>query len=265
MQHTKKNSIKDKSMSSTGTIPITAADLDKKPTRVRKKTKAAPEENTGDSKYKRPKVSKLGRNYKQNSKLKTQNSAKLPWKRKDWQQPESEYTFGAPPKNEKIIKQRRSASQMFLNRESFGEQGELMLEAMGASLKGRSDYDFTQGFHPYPGRIHPDLPKILLKQFPEGSTVFDPFMGGGTVLLEKIKLRNIWPDLLCFIKTTLFIQNRLDRLYSSNSMDTTIWQILQLLEILFGSFGRGSYFGHREVPPSSRVVRKNGIRSSVSL
>jgi len=52
-------------------------------------------------------------------------------------------------------------------------------------------------------------------------------------------------------------------------MDTTIWQILQLLGILFGSFGRGSYFGDREipllVPPSSRGVRKNGIRSSVSL
>jgi D12 class N6 adenine-specific DNA methyltransferase. len=75
---------------------------------------------------------------------------------------------------------------MFLNRESFGEQGELMLEALGASVKGRSEYDVTQGFHPYPGRLHPDLPKILLKQFPEGSTVFDPFMGGGTVLLEGL-------------------------------------------------------------------------------
>jgi len=186
MQDTEKNSIKDKARSSAGTIPITAADLDKKPIRVRKKSKAAPEENTGDSKYKRPKVSKPESNYKQNSKLKTQNSAQLPWKRKDWQQTESEYTFGAPPKNEKIIKQRRSASKMFLNRESFGEQGELMLEALGASVKGRSEYDVTQGFHPYPGRLHPDLPKILLKQFPEGSTVFDPFMGGGTVLLEGL-------------------------------------------------------------------------------
>jgi len=42
-------------------------------------------------------------------------------------------------------------------------------------------------------------------------------------------------------------------------MDTTIWHILQLLGILFGSFGRGSYFGDSEVPllvpPSSRGVR----------
>ena len=186
MQDTEKKSIKDKARSSAGTIPITAADLDKKPIRVRKKSKAAPEEIPGDSKYKRQKVSKPESNYKQNSKLKTQNSAQLPWKRKDWQQTESENTFGAPPKNEKKIKQRRSASQMFLNSESFGEQEGLMLEALGASVKGRSEYDVTQGFHPYPGRFHPDLPKILLKQFPEGSTVFDPFMGGGTVLLEGL-------------------------------------------------------------------------------
>ena len=71
MQDTEKKSIKDKARSSAGTIPITAADLDKKPIRVRKKSKAAPEENAGDSKNKRPKVSKPESNYKQNSKLKT--------------------------------------------------------------------------------------------------------------------------------------------------------------------------------------------------
>ena len=103
MQDTETKRIKDKARSSAGTIPITAADLDKKPIRVRKKSKAAPEEIPGDSKYKRHKVSKPESNYKQNSKLKTQNSAQLPWKRKDWQQTESEYSFGAPPKNEKII------------------------------------------------------------------------------------------------------------------------------------------------------------------
>ena len=101
MQDTEKKSIKDKARSSAGTIPITAADLDKKPIRVRKKPKASLEDNAGDSKYKRHKVSKPESNYKQNSKLKTQNSAQLPWKRKDWQQTESENTFGAPPKNEK--------------------------------------------------------------------------------------------------------------------------------------------------------------------
>ena len=50
MQYTEKKCIKDKAMSSAGTIPITAADLDKKPIRVRKKSKAAPEEYAGDSK-----------------------------------------------------------------------------------------------------------------------------------------------------------------------------------------------------------------------
>ena len=71
MQYTETKSIKDKARSKAGTIPIIVADLDKKPIRVRKKTKAAPEENAGDSKYKRPKVSKPESNYEQNSKLKT--------------------------------------------------------------------------------------------------------------------------------------------------------------------------------------------------
>ena len=48
MQDTEKKSIKDKTRSSAVTIPITAADLDKKPIRVRKKSKAAPEENVVD-------------------------------------------------------------------------------------------------------------------------------------------------------------------------------------------------------------------------
>ena len=91
MRDTEKKSIKDKARSSAVTIPITAEDFDKKPIRIRKKSKAVPEENTGDSKYKRPKVSKPESNYKQNSTLKTQNYAQLPWKRKNWQEYIKEY------------------------------------------------------------------------------------------------------------------------------------------------------------------------------
>ena len=50
MQDTEKKSIKDKARSSAGTIPITAADLDKNPIRARKKPKAYPEDNAGDTK-----------------------------------------------------------------------------------------------------------------------------------------------------------------------------------------------------------------------
>ena len=83
MQDTETKRIKDNARSSARNIPITAADLDKKPIRVRKKSKAAPEEIPGDSKYKRHKSSRRKTNISQNSKPKTQNSAQLPGKRKN--------------------------------------------------------------------------------------------------------------------------------------------------------------------------------------
>ena len=165
-----------------------AADLSKKPICVRRKLKAVPEENAGDSKFKSRKVTSQQNLSAQKSKLKTQNSIPLPWKRHSnvGNTSSEQYTFGPPPKATKKLKQRRSASQRNMRCESLGEQGKLMLEALRISEKGRSQYAVTHGFHPYPGRFHPDLPKILLKQFPAGSTVFDPFMGGGTVLLEGL-------------------------------------------------------------------------------
>ena len=48
MQDTEKKSIQDKARSSAGTFPMTAADLDKKPIRVRKQSKATPKEYTRD-------------------------------------------------------------------------------------------------------------------------------------------------------------------------------------------------------------------------
>ena len=112
----------------------------------------------------------------------------LPWKKQSnvWSKTENEHTFGPPPKTNKFLKQRRSASKRHMSSESFGEQGKLMLEALRIPENARNLYDVTHGFHPYPGRFHPDLPKLLLKQFPAGSKVFDPFMGGGTVLLEGL-------------------------------------------------------------------------------
>ena len=82
MQDNKTKSIKDKARYSAGTVPTNAADLDKKPIRVRKKSKATPKENAGDSKYKRPKVSKPESNYKQNSKLEFKTLLNFPGKEK---------------------------------------------------------------------------------------------------------------------------------------------------------------------------------------
>ena len=43
----------------------------------------------------------------------------------------------------------------------------------------------THSFHPYPAKFPPQLPHSILKQFGEvGDTVFDPFCGSGTTLVE---------------------------------------------------------------------------------
>ncbi|MEC9012649.1 MAG: hypothetical protein VYA87_09440, partial [SAR324 cluster bacterium] len=173
-------------------ITLSAADLAKKPIGVRRKSTKTPEKEAEDLKYKGGRVSKYAG--LKDSKLTEENKSvekeftQLPWKRQSnvWSKNEVEHTFGPPPKTNKILKQRRSASQKNMSSESFGEQGKLMLEALRIPENNRSLYDVTHGFHPYPGRFHPDLPKILLKQFPAGSIVFDPCMGGGTVLLEGL-------------------------------------------------------------------------------
>ena len=187
----------DDSVSEIAKYMPTAAELAKKPIGVRKKVKASVEEDTKESKYSSEKKSK----YKSSENSKFEDDKKsldkesveksfstLPWKKQSnvWTKSEDEHTFGAPPRKSNKLKQRRSASQRNMRSESFGEQGKVLLDALMIPEHGRSSYDVTHGFHPYPGRFHPDLPKILLKQYPAGSRVFDPFMGGGTVLLEGL-------------------------------------------------------------------------------
>ena len=186
MQDNEKNAIKDKSVSSGVNISKKDVELGKKPIRVRKKTQDSRGDRFVGLQYKSRRVSKPESNYKQNSKLNTQISTPLPWEIKDSDQTKMEYTFGKQKENAKKLKQRRSASQTFLSREFSGVQGELMFSALRMTENGGREYDVTHQFHPYPGRFHPNLPKILLKQLPSGSAVFDPFMGGGTVLLEGL-------------------------------------------------------------------------------
>ncbi|GAB5372128.1 hypothetical protein AAMO2058_001638900 [Amorphochlora amoebiformis] len=44
----------------------------------------------------------------------------------------------------------------------------------------------TQGFHPYPAGLQPKSANILLDLLP-GDTLYDPFMGGGTTLVEGMR------------------------------------------------------------------------------
>ena len=44
----------------------------------------------------------------------------------------------------------------------------------------------THNFHPFPAKFIPQIPRILIEQFSEpGDTVFDPFCGSGTTLVES--------------------------------------------------------------------------------
>jgi DNA modification methylase len=44
---------------------------------------------------------------------------------------------------------------------------------------------YTHGLHTYPARMHPHTAKHLIAMAPQG-TILDPFMGGGTVLVESM-------------------------------------------------------------------------------
>jgi hypothetical protein len=78
---------------------------------------------------------------------------------------------------------RRSFSQKNLATRHEGELGPLLAQAL--EVPGESGYRGTHVFHPYPGRFHPHLPRLILTQTAKkGQTLLDPFMGGGTALVE---------------------------------------------------------------------------------
>jgi len=54
----------------------------------------------------------------------------------------------------------------------------------GAFTSG-AERALTHGFHPWPGRLHPQTARELIRAAPEG-VIADPFMGAGTVPLEAM-------------------------------------------------------------------------------
>ena len=58
--------------------------------------------------------------------------------------------------------------------------------ALVAALEAADPVDrATHGFHTYPAGMHPDAARGLVAALP-GDSVFDPFCGGGTVLVEAM-------------------------------------------------------------------------------
>lgn len=57
---------------------------------------------------------------------------------------------------------------------------------LAAALEVREEVDrYTHGFHTWPAGLHPDAARMLIEAFP-GRSVGDPFMGGGTILVEAM-------------------------------------------------------------------------------
>src|SRR3972149_3965760 len=80
-------------------------------------------------------------------------------------------------------KLRRSFSQKNLDVQHKGALGERLAEAL--TVPRESGYHLTHAFHPYPGRFHPRPPRLVLAEVAlAGETLLDPFMGGGTALVE---------------------------------------------------------------------------------
>jgi DNA modification methylase len=80
--------------------------------------------------------------------------------------------------------------------------------------------ELTHGFHSYPARFHPLLPRRLLATLPRGATVLDPFVGSGTALVEAVRVgaRAVGSDVnplaveLARLKATLQTPAQLDAL-----------------------------------------------------
>ena len=60
------------------------------------------------------------------------------------------------------------------------DTGEILAKALAA--ESRVDR-WTHGFHTYPAGLHPDAARDLIAHV-QPKSVFDPFCGGGTVLVE---------------------------------------------------------------------------------
>ena len=85
------------------------------------------------------------------------------------------------------MRQKRAFSQKNLAAHHEGPLGPLLERAL--TIPEEPGYTGTHAFHPYPGRFHPLLPRTVLPEITQpGERVFDPFMGGGTTLVEAMCL-----------------------------------------------------------------------------
>ncbi len=79
--------------------------------------------------------------------------------------------------------QRRPGPPPALNVRRFGEP--VLADALAVAIGAQDRVErATHGFHTYPANMHPDGAKALIEVCP--GPVYDPFCGGGTVLVEAL-------------------------------------------------------------------------------
>ena len=88
----------------------------------------------------------------------------------------------------RLGKQRGYGSRWLVQSETYfsGKEGSQLFKALQIPGAVTTKLHLTQGFHPYPQRLHPHIPQTLLHEARKGSLLYDPFMGSGTVLLEGL-------------------------------------------------------------------------------
>jgi len=73
-----------------------------------------------------------------------------------------------------------------------------LAQVLRASLNVPDDEEggreHVHGFHSYPARLHPQIARVLVREFcPRGAVVLDPFCGSGTTLVEaRLAGRRAW-------------------------------------------------------------------------
>lgn len=117
------------------------------------------------------------------------------------------------------------------------ENEEIKLTDLDWDMKKADTKEYTHGIHVYPARMLPQIARILIHKFSEkGDTVFDPFCGSGTVLLEAglAQRKSFGVDinplavLISRTKTTIF---NLDQLTATlDNLRTRIQKCSELVE-----------------------------------
>lgn len=131
-----------------------------------------------------------------------------------------------------------------------GKGGAFLAQALCSPKSNKQRYALTHGFHAYPGRFHPHLVRKLLSLMKPttGLRVFDPFMGGGTTLVESMcqGLEVIGNDLN---PIAALVARERCRLRSPTQSRDVLETVLRLLKVIVA----------RQEQASTKIIRRANV------